>query len=104
MKKTFKILAVVYIVFGFSVAGAESKICTTEYKPVCAKLQVQCIKAPCEPIYQTFSNRCEAEKRKEHISLEIVSEGECEDFGEKVPPKNYNPKNDSFKFCAHFFF
>jgi hypothetical protein len=35
-----------------------------EYKPVCAEIQVQCIKAPCEPIKKTFSNMCELEKNK----------------------------------------
>lgn len=38
----------------------EPRICTKEYMPVCAKVQVQCIKAPCNPILQTFSNTCMA--------------------------------------------
>lgn len=29
-----------------------------EYAPVCAKVQVQCIRAPCYPVYETFSNSC----------------------------------------------
>lgn len=39
-------------------------VCNMEYKPVCAEIQVQCIKAPCEPIKKTFSNMCELEKNK----------------------------------------
>lgn len=33
-------------------------VCTMEYAPVCASVAVQCIKAPCEPVEQTFGNRC----------------------------------------------
>ncbi len=36
----------------------DTTVCTTEYKPVCALIQVECIKAPCNPVEQTFSNRC----------------------------------------------
>jgi hypothetical protein len=39
--------------------NSESAVfCTMEYAPVCAKVEIQCIKEPCEPIEQTFSNRC----------------------------------------------
>lgn len=38
--------------------GAE--VCATIYAPVCATVNVQCIKAPCEPIKETFGNSCEA--------------------------------------------
>ena len=34
--------------------------CFQIYDPVCAKVNIQCIKAPCDPVYQTFSNPCEA--------------------------------------------
>jgi len=34
--------------------------CYEIYDPVCAKMNIQCIQAPCDPIYQTFSNDCEA--------------------------------------------
>lgn len=37
---------------------AEAKMCTMDYSPVCAKVQVQCIKAPCDPVYETFGNKC----------------------------------------------
>jgi len=33
-------------------------VCTKEYRPVCAKVAVQCITTPCESVEQTFSNRC----------------------------------------------
>jgi len=34
--------------------------CTADYTPVCATVEIQCIKAPCYPIQQTFSNVCNA--------------------------------------------
>lgn len=41
--------------------GVEEKMCTMEYAPVCAEVEVQCIQAPCPPIQETFWNRCEME-------------------------------------------
>src|SRR3989344_2848388 len=32
--------------------------CTKEYKPVCGSKQVVCITAPCNPVQQTYGNRC----------------------------------------------
>jgi PKD repeat protein/outer membrane murein-binding lipoprotein Lpp len=32
--------------------------CTMEYAPVCGLKQVVCIKAPCNPVQQTYSNKC----------------------------------------------
>ncbi len=37
-----------------------TKMCTKEYAPVCGSVAVQCIKAPCPPVPETFSNRCSA--------------------------------------------
>ncbi|HEY4493706.1 MAG TPA: hypothetical protein VJB98_03750 [Candidatus Paceibacterota bacterium] len=34
--------------------------CIALYKPVCGLVNVQCIKEPCPPLEQTFSNSCEA--------------------------------------------
>lgn len=55
MKKLF--LALIMMSFAFT-AHAEEKACTKDYRPVCAEVQVQCIKAPCPPIQETFSNKC----------------------------------------------
>lgn len=38
----------------------ESVVCTKEYIPVCGEKQVQCVKAPCDPIKTTYGNRCES--------------------------------------------
>ncbi|MFZ3073897.1 MAG: hypothetical protein WA093_02075 [Minisyncoccales bacterium] len=42
---------------------AESRkgdVCNEIYSPVCATVQIQCVKAPCDPIRQTYPNSCEA--------------------------------------------
>ncbi|QFR39581.1 hypothetical protein A9Q91_05160 [Candidatus Gracilibacteria bacterium 28_42_T64] len=57
----------------------EISLCTMEYSPVCGKVEVQCIKAPCDPIKQTFSNTCVAKNAK---AIGIV-EGACEENTEK---------------------
>ncbi|MCR4333711.1 MAG: hypothetical protein NUV60_01660 [Patescibacteria group bacterium] len=35
-------------------------VCTADYTPVCATVQIQCITTPCDPIQETFSNSCNA--------------------------------------------
>jgi hypothetical protein len=49
--------------------------CIEIYQPVCATVEIQCIKAPCYPIEETFSNSCNACKNplvKSYIA------GECQ--------------------------
>jgi hypothetical protein len=52
----------------------ENGTCITLYKPVCAKVQVQCVRAPCPPINQTFGNSCEA---CNNPLVSTYTEGEC---------------------------
>lgn len=52
--------------------GAE--VCAEIYTPVCATVEIQCIKAPCDPIKQTFSNACEACKNS---LVKTYANGEC---------------------------
>lgn len=52
-----------------------SVACTKEYKPVCASKQVVCIKAPCNPIQQTYGNRCVAGAD----GASVLYEGSCRD-------------------------
>ncbi len=57
-----KILVVVGLfVVGFVGFAQAQQACTMEYAPVCGKKQVQCITTPCDPIPQTYANRCMAE-------------------------------------------
>ena len=54
--------------------GAGSGVmCTMEYQPVCAAHQVQCIKAPCYPVYQTYGNACTAGV----AGSKVIHEGAC---------------------------
>jgi len=48
--------------------------CNMIYAPVCASVAIQCIKAPCNPVQQTFSNRCVMEQNK---LTTFVHDGEC---------------------------
>lgn len=55
-------------------------VCTTEYRPVCGETQVQCIKAPCPPIRETYSNSCEATK----AGATVVAQGACAQTPEEM--------------------
>lgn len=52
----------------------ENVICTMEYAPVCAEVEVKCVKAPCPPIKQTFGNKCQMNANK---NAKFLYEGEC---------------------------
>ena len=54
----------------------EPSICTLEYAPVCASVQVECIKAPCPPIPHTFGNACEMKANK---LATFLYTGECKE-------------------------
>ena len=46
-----------------------------EYVPVCALVHIQCFRAPCEPVQQTFGNKCMMEANN---LAEYIHDGECE--------------------------
>lgn len=48
--------------------------CTMDYTPVCGSVAVQCIKAPCPAVEQTFSNLC---MLKANPVVTLVHTGEC---------------------------
>lgn len=54
--------------------AGEPTICTKEYLPVCGDIQVQCVTTPCDPIPQTFPNRCVATA----AGAKNIRGGECE--------------------------
>lgn len=49
-------------------------VCTMEYAPVCARVQVECVTTPCEPIQQTFGNKCQMNANNHATYLH---DGEC---------------------------
>lgn len=53
----------------------EAEACIEIYAPVCAKQEVQCIKAPCDPVPTTYPNSCFACAEDRVISY---TEGACE--------------------------
>ncbi|MBT3407329.1 hypothetical protein HOK68_00740 [Candidatus Woesearchaeota archaeon] len=77
MKKClFLILLIILILFAYNIDfNKEEEIdsCITLYEPVCGKIQVQCITTPCNPVEQTFSNMCEANK----VNAFDIKQGEC---------------------------
>lgn len=69
----------------------KQKACTREYMPVCGEIQVQCIKAPCYPVKQTFSNKCEMENNS---LATFLYTGECKIETKENPiicTMEYNP-------------
>ena len=52
----------------------QADVCAEIYQPVCAVVEIQCIKAPCDPVSQTFGNKCEACKNP---LVKSYVNGEC---------------------------
>lgn len=52
----------------------QADACAEIYEPVCVKEIIECIQAPCDPIYRTYPNACEACRGRKVNSF---SPGEC---------------------------
>jgi len=52
----------------------QNAVCTMEYTPICAKVDIQCIATPCESIEQTFSNTC---MLNANPNATYLRDGEC---------------------------
>ncbi len=79
-----KILSILVLSFLGLVQGyaAESPtVCTAQYEPVCGFVQVQCIRAPCDPVRTDFSNMCMANA----ASATDITGGTCI-MSESTPP------------------
>ncbi len=55
--------------------ASNDMMCTMEYAPVCAEVEVQCIQAPCPPIQETFWNSC---MMKNNSLAKFLHDGECQ--------------------------
>lgn len=54
----------------------EEWVCMTLYDPVCWLVAVECVTQPCEPVPETFSNRCFLDNNER---AEYLFDGECAD-------------------------
>lgn len=63
--------------FVFAQPAWDDIVCTMQYDPVCALVQIQCITTPCDPIPETFGNACEMSRRWDMATY--LYHGECED-------------------------
>lgn len=65
-----------------------AQVCAQIYSPVCAKVNIQCIKAPCNPIFETFSNACEACKNSlvENYTLGACQQDQGQQNGNGILP------------------
>lgn len=70
---TFGLLASFLLAPAFALAADSLIACPMIYQPVCAAHQVQCIKAPCYLVYQTYGNSCMAGA----ADSKVIHEGEC---------------------------
>ena len=68
----------------------EPYACKQRYKPVCAKVDIECFKAPCKPKYQTFSNIC---MMKHNQNATFVHNGKCK----KAPQLSHSPCKKIYK-------
>lgn len=62
------------MVFECAPEQREVDACAEIYQPVCAKVNVICITSPCDPVYETMSNACQACKNQ---IVESYTDGEC---------------------------
>lgn len=69
--------------------ATDTTICTMEYDPVCGLIKTECgDTTPCDPIHQTFSNRCHAEA----ANATDITAGPCTSDQKPTPtPKPTEP-------------
>lgn len=81
------VLAVAFFAIPSGASAEHIQACTMQYAPVCGAREVQCVRAPCYPVYETFGNRCTL--NAEHA--QYIHDGECSP--EETGP--YNPQKPS---------
>lgn len=81
MKKYIFLFIASFVAILNAHASNNQMMCTMQYAPVCGSIQVQCIKAPCPPIRETYGNKCLA-----HAAWATnITSGEC-DTVPMIPP------------------
>ncbi len=88
MKSLF-LAAIVFLALPILASARTPAICTMQYEPVCGEKQVQCITAPCYPVYHTYGNSCTMAAEKGNF----IHAGECteEETGPVYPTQPYVP-------------
>lgn len=79
------VLGVLFLVTPAFVSADHIQACTMEYAPVCGAREVQCVRAPCYPVYETFGNKCSLEA----AHAQYVHAGECR--GDETGPYKPGP-------------
>ncbi|MCP4522833.1 MAG: hypothetical protein GY828_01305 [Candidatus Gracilibacteria bacterium] len=74
-----------------SIEVDEPRMCTMEYAPVCAEVQVQCITTPCFPVQKTFGNTCSAGNNS------VLFSGECTNYINDSLYKKYESKREQLE-------
>jgi len=57
-----------------STTESSETACTADYTPVCGTVAIECVRAPCENIEETFSNRC---MLNTNPNASYLHDGEC---------------------------
>ena len=55
-------------------SGNSNAVCTEQYIPVCARVDIECVTTPCEAIEETFSNICHLNANP---NATYLRDGEC---------------------------
>jgi len=63
-----------YTLTHFNQSTGGGIVCTQEYAPVCAKVNIKCVMMPCESKEETFSNKCHLNANP---NATYLKDGEC---------------------------
>ena len=85
-------LAALFFIIPSAAGAANPTMCTMQYQPVCGAKQVQCIKAPCYPVYHTYGNSCTMNAE----NGTYIHEGECSasETGPVTSTQPYTPPSN----------
>lgn len=67
------LLSAVFILLPGLALAESPTMCTMQYEPICGSQQVQCVTAPCYPVYHTYGNSCVMNAEKGYF----LHAGEC---------------------------
>lgn len=71
--------------FAYTGQCTQPQACTLNYQPVCGAKQVQCITTPCDPVPQTYGNRCQLEADHAIYLYEWECQSTNQQFNDTLP-------------------